>query len=53
MLDKKIIVEEWVRVRQTQQQRRHKPVEVTKDGKHTYAAEDLEIIPGLKAKIYN
>ena len=52
-LGKKLTVEEWVKVRQTQQQRRTKPKEVTKDGKYTYAEKDLEIIPGLKAKIYN
>jgi len=52
-LGKKVTVEEWVKVRQTQQQRRTKPVEVTRDGKYTYSEKDLEIIPGLTAKIYN
>ncbi|KAG0650818.1 putative 2-oxoglutarate-dependent dioxygenase JRG21 [Hyphodiscus hymeniophilus] len=52
-LGKKLTVEEWVKVRQTQQQRRTKPREVTKDGKYMYAEKDLEIIPGLTAKIYN
>jgi hypothetical protein len=46
-------MEEWVKVRQTQQQRRHKDVKVSKDGKYTYGEKDLEIIPGLEAKIYN
>ncbi|KAI9733453.1 MAG: hypothetical protein M1818_007201 [Claussenomyces sp. TS43310] len=52
-LGNRLTVEEWVKVRQMQQQRRVKPVEVTRDGKYTYAPKDLEIIPGLKAKIYN
>lgn len=52
-LGKSLTVEEWVKLRQTQQQRRTTPLEVTKDGKYTYAEKDLEIIPGLSAKIYN
>jgi len=52
-LGKRLSTEEWVKVRQTQQQRRTKPAEVTKDGKYKYSEKDLEIIPGLTAKIYN
>jgi hypothetical protein len=48
-----LTVEQWVKVRQTQQQRRHKDVKVSKDGKYSYGEKDLEIIPGLEAKIYN
>ena len=48
-----LTTEEWVKVRQTQQQRRHKDVKVSKDGKYTYGEKALEIIPGLEAKIYN
>lgn len=52
-LGKKMTVEEWVRLRQTQQQRQKKPTEVTKEGSYVYAEKDLEIIPGLTAKVYN
>lgn len=46
-------VAEWVKVRQTQQQRKTKVAKVTEDGKYVYEKKDLEIIPGLSAKIYN
>ena len=46
-------MEEWVKVRQTQQQRRNKDIKLSDDGKFTHGEKDLEIIPGLNAKIYN
>jgi len=52
-LDQKMTVAEWVKVRQTQQQRRNKVMKITEDGKYEYSKKDLEIIPGLSAKIYN
>lgn len=53
-LGKRITVEEWVKLRQTQQQRRGRvQVQITEDGKYTYDKKDLEILPGLAAKIYN
>jgi isopenicillin N synthase-like dioxygenase len=50
---KRLIVEEWVKVRQTQQQRRSKVASISKDGKYEYEAKDLEVIPGLSTKVYN
>lgn len=52
-LGKRLTVEEWVKARQKQQQRRSKVASITKDGKYEYEAKDLEIIPGLSTKIYN
>lgn len=50
---KHLTTEEWVKARQTQQQRRRQDVKVSDDGKYTYKPKDLEIIPGLLAKVYN
>ncbi|KAJ0423518.1 hypothetical protein BJY00DRAFT_321648 [Aspergillus carlsbadensis] len=50
---KHLTAKEWVKVRQTQQQRRRKEVTVDEAGKYTYKPKDLEIIPGLLAKVYN
>lgn len=45
-------MDEWVKVRQTQQQRRTNAPKI--DGqKYQYTEKDLEILPGLQAKIYN
>ncbi|KAK4890328.1 hypothetical protein LTR27_010971 [Elasticomyces elasticus] len=45
-------MEEWVKLRQTQQQRRTKAPKI--DGsKYEYAEKELEILPGLAAKIYS
>ena len=45
-------MDEWVKVRQSQQQRRVNQPKI--DGsKYEYKEKDLEIIPGLQAKIYN
>ncbi|KAL4866782.1 hypothetical protein BDV12DRAFT_187200 [Aspergillus spectabilis] len=50
---KHLTTKEWVKVRQTQQQKRKLPAEISNDGKYTYKAKDLEIIPGVLAKVYN
>ncbi|KAF2140987.1 uncharacterized protein K452DRAFT_229479 [Aplosporella prunicola CBS 121167] len=53
-LGKHLTTEEWVKVRQTQQQRRNKaPPKISEDGKYEYEKKDLEIIPGLHAQIHN
>lgn len=52
-LDQHLTTEQWVKVRQTQQQRRNRDVKISDDGKYTYKTKDLEIIPGLQAQIYN
>ncbi|GAM39910.1 naringenin,2-oxoglutarate 3-dioxygenase [Talaromyces pinophilus] len=52
-LGQHLTTEQWVKVRQTQQQRRHRDVKITDDGKYTYKPKDLEIIPGLQAVVYN
>ena len=53
-LGEHLTTEQWVKVRQTQQQRRNRDVTVSSDGKFTYnKPKDLEIIPGLQAKVYN
>ncbi|KAF9892253.1 hypothetical protein FE257_002030 [Aspergillus nanangensis] len=48
-----LTTEQWVKVRQTQQQRRRQEANISTDGRYTYAEKDLEIVPGLQAKIYN
>lgn len=45
-------MDEWVKVRQTQQQRRTNAPKI-QGSKYEYKEKDLEIIPGLQAKIYN
>ncbi|KAL2837472.1 hypothetical protein BJY01DRAFT_237850 [Aspergillus pseudoustus] len=50
---KHLTTKEWVQVRQTQQQRRRQEAKISDDGKFTYKPKDLEIIPGLLAKVYN
>ncbi|KAJ5503312.1 hypothetical protein N7463_006186 [Penicillium fimorum] len=52
-LGKHLTTEEWVKVRQTQQQRRNQDVKISSEGKYIYKPKDLEIIPGLQAAIYN
>lgn len=52
-LGQHLTTEQWVKVRQTQQQRRNRDVKITDDGKYTYKPKDLEIIPGLQAVVYN
>lgn len=45
-------MDEWVKVRQSQQQRRTKAPKVEGQS-YEYREKELEIIPGLHAKIYN
>lgn len=52
-LGQHLTMEQWVKVRQTQQQRRTKAPKISEDGKYTYEQKELEIIPGLHAKIHN
>ncbi|QMW46791.1 hypothetical protein G4B11_010246 [Aspergillus flavus] len=52
-LGQHLTTEQWVKVRQTQQQRRTRDAKISEDGKYTYQPKDLEIIPGLHAKVYN
>jgi len=50
-LDQHLTMEQWVKVRQSQQQRRtNVKIEGTK---YEYKEKDLEILPGLHAKVYN
>lgn len=51
-LGKRLTVEEWVKARQTQQQRRTKVKSISKDGVYVYEDKDLEILPGLSTKVY-
>jgi len=51
-LGKRLTVEEWVKARQTQQQRRTKVVSIDKEGRYEYEAKDLEVLPGLSTKVY-
>jgi hypothetical protein len=53
LLDQHLTMQEWVKARQTQQQRRTQAPEITKDGKYIYKSKDLEILPGLVAQIHN
>ncbi|KAJ9627774.1 hypothetical protein H2203_002991 [Taxawa tesnikishii (nom. ined.)] len=52
-LGQHLTMEEWVRKRQTQQQRKTKQPKISEDGKYFYDQKDLEIIPGLQAKVHN
>ncbi|KAI1335467.1 hypothetical protein F5Y15DRAFT_428318 [Xylariaceae sp. FL0016] len=52
-LGQHLTTEQWVKIRQTQQQRPRVEAKVTKDGKYQYSKKDLEILPGMQAKIYN
>ena len=51
-LDRHLRMDEWVKVRQSQQQRRTNAPKI-EGQKYEYEQKDLEIIPGLQAKIYN
>lgn len=46
-------MDEWVKVRQQQQQRKTRGAKVTAEGKYVYDKDDLQILPGLHAKIHN
>lgn len=47
-----LTMQEWVRLRQTQQQRKTETPEI-KEGKYFYKPKDLEILPGLIATVHN
>ncbi|KAJ3466699.1 hypothetical protein MRS44_004263 [Fusarium solani] len=51
-LGQHLTTEQWVKVRQTQQQRPTVGAKIT-DGKYEHSKKDLEILPGLHAKIHN
>ena len=51
-LGQHLTMEQWVKVRQSQQQRRTTAPKI--DGqKYEYKDKELEIMPGLHAKVYN
>ncbi|KAK7417470.1 hypothetical protein QQX98_004590 [Neonectria punicea] len=52
-LGQHLTIEQWVKVRQTQQQRRTPGAKITPAGKYVHREKDLEILPGLHSKIYN
>ncbi|ROW05910.1 hypothetical protein VPNG_08025 [Cytospora leucostoma] len=52
-LGQHLTTEEWVKVRQSQQQRKTGGAKISEDGKYEHKPEDLEIIPGLRATIHN
>lgn len=45
--------DEWVKVRQTQQQRPTKGAEIDANGNYKFDEKDLEIVPGLHDRIHN
>jgi hypothetical protein len=51
-LGQHLTMEEWCKVRQSQQQRRTKAPKI-EGSNYQYDPKQLEIIPGLHAKIYN
>lgn len=51
-LGQHLTMEQWVKVRQTQQQRRTEAPKI-EGSKYEYKQKELEIIPGLSAKVYN
>ena len=51
-LGKHLTMAEWCKVRQSQQQRRTEAPKIEGD-KYEYKAKEMEIIPGLHAKVYN
>lgn len=51
-LGQHLTMEQWVKARQTQQQRRTKAPKI-EGQKYEYTAKEMEIIPGLHAKIHN
>lgn len=51
-LGQHLSMEQWVKARQSQQQRRTNAPKI--DGsKYEYSAKEMEIIPGLLAKVHN
>ncbi|KXT06777.1 hypothetical protein AC578_7320 [Pseudocercospora eumusae] len=51
-LGQHLTMEEWVKKRQTQQQRRTKAPKI-EGTNYTYTDKELEVIPGYSAKVYN
>lgn len=51
-LGQHLTMEEWCQKRQTQQQRRTKAPKI-EGTKYTYKKEELEVIPGYVARVYN
>lgn len=51
-LGQQLTMEQWVKVRQSQQQRPTKAPKI-EGTNYSYGDKDLEIIPGLQAKVYN
>ncbi|KAI5263146.1 Clavaminate synthase-like protein [Aureobasidium subglaciale] len=51
-LGQHLTMQEWVKLRQTQQQRKTETPEI-KEGKYFYKPKDLEILPGLTATVHN
>ncbi|EME84374.1 uncharacterized protein MYCFIDRAFT_187405 [Pseudocercospora fijiensis CIRAD86] len=51
-LGQHLTVEEWVKKRQAQQQRRTKAPKI-EGTNYTYADKELEVLPGYSAKVYN
>ncbi|KAI1654321.1 Clavaminate synthase-like protein [Daldinia decipiens] len=52
-LGQHLTTEQWVKVRQTQQQRPRVTAKISADGKYEYKKKDLEILPGLHALMHN
>lgn len=52
-LGQHLTTEQWVKARQSQQQRDKVEAKISREGKYEYKEKDLEIIPGLHAKYYN
>lgn len=52
-LGKHLTTAEWVKLRQSQQQRKTTAPQISENGKYEYKEKDLEILPGLHAKIHN
>ncbi|KAI0838401.1 Clavaminate synthase-like protein [Hypoxylon sp. FL0890] len=52
-LGQHLTTEQWVKVRQTQQQRPRASAKISADGKYIYEKKDLEILPGLHAVVHN
>lgn len=52
-LGQHLTTEEWVKIRQQQQQRPKKGAKISEDGKYEYPKDDLVILPGLQAEIHN
>jgi len=51
-LNQHLTMEQWCKVRQSQQQRRTQAPKI-EGKKYEYKEKELEIIPGLHAKVYN